>query len=81
MKYFISKKFSLPTLTLSAFSPYFFLSGFQVRRLVIFFYFLISPNVCAADVPPRWAFVCGLLAAGWREHGVEQSLLQLLASI
>jgi hypothetical protein len=35
-------------------------------------FFLLSWNGCTADVPPRWAFVCGLLAAGWREHGVQR---------
>ena len=35
--------------------------------------FLISSNGCAHAYPPRWAFVWGLLAAGWQECGVEQS--------
>jgi hypothetical protein len=27
--------------------------------------FLLAPNGCAHDVPPRWAFVCGLLCVGF----------------
>ena len=31
---------------------------------------MIAANVCAHDVPPRWAFVCGLLRRYVRERDV-----------
>jgi hypothetical protein len=31
---------------------------------------IFSLTVVFTHTRRRWAFVCGLLAAGWREHGV-----------
>jgi hypothetical protein len=42
----------------------------QVRTETQYLFLLIAPNGCTADVPPRWAFVCGRLRRYVRQCGV-----------
>ena len=43
-------------------------------------FFLLAPNVCAHDVPPRWAFVRWLLRRHVRERGVRRWLFFIFLS-
>ena len=47
---------------------------FGFFRLFIFYFLIIARNGCAADVPPRWAFVWGLLRRYVQQRGVRSSI-------
>ena len=68
----------MPALLLIGFPR--FLLNFGFFRYFISYLIMIAENGCAADVPPRWAFVCGLLRRYVRQRGVLRRLFFFVCS-